>query len=152
VVERYKLNDMTYKVHFDGFNFVPYLTGQAPKGPRESFFYFSHEGNLMALRYYNWKLAFAVQPAEGTMRVWQQVFEHPELHSSSICGPIRSNRRRSRRIRIMTGCSTTLFLMVPAQAYVGQFLATFKDYPPRQKAASFSIGQVLDKLSSTHQD
>ncbi len=75
----YKVGDMTYKVHLDGYNFLPYLTGQAPKGPRESFFYFSDEGDLMGLRYDNWKIAFAIQTAPGTLRVWQQEFEHPRV-------------------------------------------------------------------------
>ncbi len=148
----YKLGDMTYKVHLDGFDFVPYLSGQTQKGPRDSFFYFSDEGDLMALRYDNWKLAFAVQPAEGTMRVWQQEFEHPRI-------PFMFNLRTDPFERASITSNTYYdwlldhaFLMVPAQAYVRQFLATFKDYPPRQKAASFSIGQVVEKLTNTHQD
>jgi arylsulfatase len=148
----YKLGDITYKVHLDGYNFVPYLTGQAQKGPRESFFYFSDEGDLMALRYDNWKVAFAVQAAEGTMRVWQQEFEHPRM-------PFIFNLRTDPYERAPITSNTYydwlldhLYLLVPAQAYVGQFLATFKEYPPRQKAASFSIGQVLQRLSEPPQD
>ena len=148
----YKVADMTYKVHLDGYNFVPYLTGQAPKGPRESFFYFSDEGDLMGLRYDNWKIAFAVQAAEGTMRVWQQEFEHPRI-------PFIFNLRTDPFERAPITSNTYYdwlldhaYLLVPAQAYVGQFLATFKDYPPRQKAASFSIGQVLEKLGQPAQE
>jgi arylsulfatase A-like enzyme len=147
----YKVGDTAYKVHLDGYNFVPYLTGQAPKGPRESFFYFSDEGDLMGLRYDNWKIAFAVQPADGTMRVWQQEFEHPRI-------PFIFNLRTDPFERAPITSNTYYdwlldhaYLLVPAQAYVGQFLATFKDYPPRQKAASFSIGQVLEKLGQPAQ-
>jgi arylsulfatase A-like enzyme len=148
----YKVGDMTYKVHLDGYNFVPYLTGQAPKSPRESFFYFSDEGDLMGLRYDNWKIAFAVQAAEGTMRVWQQEFEHPRI-------PFIFNLRTDPFERAPITSNTYYdwlldhaYLLVPAQAYVGQFLATFKDYPPRQKAASFSIGQVLEKMGQPAQE
>ncbi len=148
----YKVGDMTYKVHLDGYNFVPYLTGQAPKSPRESFFYFSDEGDLMGLRYDNWKIAFAVQAAEGTMRVWQQEFEHPRI-------PFIFNLRTDPFERAPITSNTYYdwlldhaYLLVPAQAYVGQFLATFKDYPPRQKAASFSIGQVLQQLGQPAQE
>ena len=148
----YTAGDMTYKVHLDGYNFVPYLTGQAPKGPRESFFYFSDEGDLVGLRYDNWKLAFAVQPAEGTMRVWQQEFEHPRI-------PYIFNLRTDPFERAPITSNTYYdwlldhaYLLVPAQAYVGQFLATFQEYPPRQKAASFSIRQVLDKLGEPAQE
>ena len=148
----YKVGDMTYKVHLDGYDFVPYLSGQAAKGPRESFFYFSDEGDLMGLRYDNWKFAFAVQPAPGTMRVWQQEFEHPRI-------PYIFNLRTDPFERAPITSNTYYdwlldhaFLLVPAQAYVGQFLATFKDYPPRQKAASFSIQQVLEKMGDPQGD
>jgi arylsulfatase len=148
----YTVGGMTYKVHPDGYNFVPYLTGQAPKGPRESFFYFSDEGDLMALRYDNWKLAFAVQPAEGTMRVWQQEFEHPRI-------PYIFNLRTDPFERAPITSNTYYdwlidhaYLLVPAQAYVGQFLATFEEYPPRQKAASFSIQHVLEELAEPAQE
>jgi arylsulfatase len=148
----YKLGDMTYKVHLDGFNFVPYLTGQAPKGPRESFFYFSDDGDLMGLRYDNWKVVFAVQPAPGTMEVWQREFEHPRI---PFIFNLRTDPYERAQITSNTYYDWLLdhaYLLVPAQAYVAQFLATFKDYPPRQKAASFSIDQALDKLSEPAQE
>ena len=142
----YKVGDMTYKVHLDGYNFLPYLTGQAPKGPRESFFYFSDEGDLMGLRYDNWKIAFAIQTAPGTLRVWQQEFEHPRV-------PYIFNLRTDPFERASITSNTyydwlldRAYILVPAQQYVGDFLATFREYPPRQKAASFSIGQVLEKM------
>jgi arylsulfatase len=75
----YKVGDMTYKIHLDGYDFLPYLTGQQNKAPRVEFFYFSDDGDLMNLRYDNWKLQFAVQPAPGTLAVWQTEFEHPRI-------------------------------------------------------------------------
>ncbi len=143
-----KVGDMTYKVHLDGYNFLPYLTGQAPKGPRESYFYFSDEGDLMAMRYDNWKLQFATQPAEGTLQVWMHEFDHPRI-------PYIFNLRTDPFERATITSNTyydwlldRAFLLVPAQQYVGQFLATFQAYPPRQKAASFTIQQALEKLAS----
>ena len=142
----YKVGNMTYKVHLDGYNFLPHLTGQTPKGPRESFFYFSDEGDLMGLRYDNWKIAFAIQTAPGTLRVWQQEFEHPRV-------PYIFNLRTDPFERAPITSNTyydwlldRAYLLVPAQKYVGDFLATFQEFPPRQKAASFSIGQVLEKM------
>ena len=70
----YKVGDMTYKVHLDGDNLVPYLTGQAPKSPRESFFYINDDQQLTGLRYDNWKFVFMEQRAPGTMRVWSEPF------------------------------------------------------------------------------
>src|SRR5215831_6340203 len=74
LLKGYKVGDMTYKVHLDGYNLVPYLTGQAPKGPRESFIYINDDQQMTALRYDNWKIVFMEQRAPGTMRVWSEPF------------------------------------------------------------------------------
>ena len=147
-----KVGDTTYKVHLDGYNFLPYLTGQAPKSPRESFFYFSDDGDLTGLRYDNWKIAFLTQDAPGTFLVWQQPFTRLRV-------PFIFNLRTDPYERAPVTSNTYYdwlldhaFLLVPAQQYVGQFLATFKDYPPRQKAASFTIDQALEKLQQPSGD
>ena len=148
----YKVGATTYKVHLDGYNFLPYLTGQAPKSPRESFFYFSDDGDLTGLRYDNWKIAFLTQDAPGTFLVWQQPFTRLRV-------PFIFNLRTDPYERAPVTSNTYYdwlldhaFLLVPAQQYVGQFLATFKDYPPRQKAASFTIDQALEKLQQPSGD
>ena len=148
----YRIGDMTYKVHLDGFNFLPYLIGQEAKSPRIEFFYFSDDGDLMNLRYDNWKLQFAVQPAVGTLAVWQTEFEHPRI-------PYIYNLRTDPFERATITSNTYYdweldhaFMLVPAQALVGQFLATFRDYPPRQKAASFTIQQILEKMNQPRGD
>lgn len=148
----YRIGDMTYKVHLDGYNFVPHLTGQDAKSPRVEFFYFSDDGDLMNLRYDNWKMQFAVQPAAGTLAVWQTEFEHPRI-------PYIYNLRTDPFERATITSNTYYdweldhaFMLVPAQAFVGQFLATFRDYPPRQKAASFTIQQILEKMSQPRGD
>jgi arylsulfatase len=141
-----KVGDMTYKVHLDGDNLVPYLTGQVAKSPRESFFYFSDEQQLVAMRYDNWKIVFMEQQAPGTMLVWANPFTPLRL-------PKMFNLRTDPYERADITSNTYydwlldhLFLMVPAQAYVGQFLATFKEYPQRQKADSFNLDAVLRKM------
>ena len=70
----YTIGDRTYKVHIDGFNFLPYLIGQEARGPRPGFFYFSDDGDLMALRYDNWKIVFAEQRSRGTLELWAEPF------------------------------------------------------------------------------
>ena len=77
LLKGYKVGDMTYKVHLDGYNLVPYLTGQAAKSPRESFFYINDDQQLTALRYDNWKIVFMEQRAPGTMRIWAEAVRHP---------------------------------------------------------------------------
>ena len=137
---------MTYKVHLDGYNLVPYLTGAEAKSPRKEFFYFSDDGDLTGLRYDNWKFVFAEQKTQGTMRIWQEPFTQlrvPLIYNLRLDPYERAN------ITSNTYYDSILdhaFALVPAQVYVGRFLATFKDYPPRQKAASFSIDQALAAL------
>ena len=135
-----------YKVHLDGYNFLPYFTGETKEWPRKEFFYFSDTGDLLNLRYNRFKLVFAEQRAHG-FDVWSNPFtflRFPKLfdlrsdpfeHADEI-DAMGYQRWRAER----------MFVLVPAQAYVAQFLETFKEFPPRQKPASFSIDQVLEKL------
>ena len=69
-----RVGDKSFKVHLDGYNFLPYLTGREEQGPREEFFYFSDDGDLTALRFDNWKVVFAQQRATGTMSVWSEPY------------------------------------------------------------------------------
>src|SRR5262249_44030858 len=138
--------DMTYKGHLDGFNVVPMLTGQTQKSPRNSFIYINDDQQVVALRYENWKIVFEEQRAEGTLRIWAEPFTPLRL-------PKIFNLRTDPYERADITSNTYydwivdhVFALVPAQAYVGQFLMTFKDYPQRQKAASFNLDEVLEKL------
>jgi arylsulfatase len=138
----------SYKVHLDGYNFLPLLTGQSEEAPRKEIFYFSDDGDLTALRYQDWKVIFMEQKSMGTFRVWMEPFVPLRV-------PLILNLRRDPYERATITSNTyydwlidRAFLLVPAQAYVGEFLKTFKEFPPRQKAASFSLDQVMEKLES----
>ncbi|WP_010583179.1 arylsulfatase [Schlesneria paludicola] len=146
----YKLGDSTYKVHPDGFNLVPYLTGQTEKSPRESFLYCNDDQQLTGLRYDNWKFVFMEQRVQGTLRIWAEPF-------ISLRVPKIFNLRLDPYERADVTSNTYydwllehVFLLVPAQDYVGSFLMTFKEYPQRQKAASFNLDEVLEKLKDAH--
>ena len=135
-----------YKVHLDGYNFLPYLTGEAKESPRKEIFYFSDDGDLTALRYQDWKMIFLEQKAEATLRAWIEPWTPLRI-------PLIFNLRRDPYERSYSTSNTyydwlldRAFLLVPAQAYVGKFLETFQEFPPRQKAASFSLDQVMEKL------
>ena len=137
----------SYKVHLDGYNILPLLTGETDKSPRHEIFYFSDDGDLTALRYDDWKLIFMEQKATGTFRVWMEPFV-------TLRVPLIENLRRDPYERATITSNTyydwlidRAYLLVPAQAYVGKFLETFQEFPPRQKAASFSLDQVMEKLS-----
>ena len=146
----YQAAGKTFKVHLDGYNQLPFLTGETDKSPREDFFYFSDDGDLLAMRYDNWKLVFAEQRLQGTMQLWFEPFvtlRVPKMYN------LRTDPFEFADVTSNTYWDWFLdhvFLIVPAQKIVGDFLATFRDYPPRQKAASFTIDQVLAKLLESH--
>lgn len=149
LLKGYKIGDTTYKVHLDGYNLVPYLTGQAEKSPRESFLYCNDDQQVTALRYDNWKIVFMEQRVQGTLRIWAEPFV-------TLRVPKIFNLRTDPYERADVTSNTYydwlmdhVFLLVPAQDFVGQFLMTFKDYPQRQKAASFNLDEVLDKLKES---
>ncbi|HRE30437.1 MAG TPA: sulfatase-like hydrolase/transferase [Candidatus Berkiella sp.] len=146
LLKGYDANSYTYKVHLDGYNFLPYLTGEAKESPRREFFYFSDDGDLTGLRYDNWKLVFAEQRKQGTLAVWAEPFT--KLRMPKMFN-LRLDPYERADVTSNTYYNWTLdhaFLLVPAQQYVAKFLETFKEFPPRQKPASFTIDQVLEDL------
>jgi len=149
LLKGYKVGDMTYKVHLDGDNLVPYLTGQVDKSPRDSFLYINDDQQLVALRYDNWKLVFMEQRANGTLLIWANPFTSlrvPKLYN------LRTDPYERADVTSNTYYDWFLdhaYLLVPAQDYVGQFLMTFKNYPQRQKAASFNMDEVLAQLKES---
>jgi arylsulfatase A-like enzyme len=138
-----------YKVHLDGYNILPMLTGETKGTPRNEIFYFSDDGDLTALRYNDWKLIFMEQRVETTLQAWSEPFIPLRI-------PLIFNLRRDPYERSHLTSNTyydwlidRAYLLVPAQAYVGKFLSTFEEYPPRQKAASFSLDKVMESLSDS---
>jgi len=149
LLKGYKVGDTSYKVHLDGYNLVPYLTGQAPKGPRQSFLYINDDQQVTALRYDNWKMVFMEQRAPGTLRVWSEPFV--TLRLPKIFN-LRTDPYERADITSNTYYDYILdhaYLLVPAQGYVTEFLMSFKDYPQRQKAASFNLDEVMRSLKES---
>jgi arylsulfatase len=143
----YKVGDMTYKVHLDGDNLLPMFTGQTDKSPRQSFIYINDDQQVTGVRYGNWKAVFMEQRKAGTMGIWAEPF-------TSLRFPKVFNLRTDPYERADITSNTYydwvldhLFVITPMQAYVGDFLKTFKDFPQRQKAASFNLDEVLEKMS-----
>ncbi|MBX3417244.1 MAG: arylsulfatase [Pirellulaceae bacterium] len=147
----YRSNSLNrnYKVYLDGYNLVDHLKDpQGTESPRKEIFYFSDDGDLTALRYEEWKLIFMEQRVEGTLRAWAEPFVPLRV-------PLVFHLRRDPYERASKTSNTyydwlldRAYLMVPAQFYVGKFLETFREYPPRQKAASFSLEDVMKQLTS----
>jgi len=137
-----------YKVHLDGYNLLPYLTESEKEAPRREFFYFTDDGVLAGLRYEQWKLVFAEQRARA-MAVWRDPFV-------MLRAPKFFNLRTDPFERADTDSNNyerwwmqRIFLVAPAQAYVGKFLATFKEFPPRQTPAKFNMDDVMKMLLET---
>jgi arylsulfatase len=139
-----QVGDKTFKVHLDGYNLTDALAGNAPS-PRHEFFYFNDDGSLVALRYDQWKVVFAEQRAHG-LNVWQEPFvplRFPKLFNLRS-DPFETADHEGmdyERWRVEHA-----FVLVPAQQYVGQFLATFKEFPPSQRPGSFSLDNVMESL------
>jgi len=141
----HKAGNKTFKVHIDGYNLLPFLKGEVKQNPREGFIYWSDDGDLMALRVGNWKATFMEQRKEG-FAVWSEPFAN--LRLPKIFN-LRSDPFERADVDADMFYSKWLadraFLLVPAQAIVVQFLKTFDQFPPRQKPASFSVDQALEK-------
>jgi hypothetical protein len=149
LLKGYKVGDMTYKVHLDGYNLVPYLTGQVAKSPRDSFFYINDDQQLTALRYDNFKFVFMEQRVEGTLRIWAEPFV--TLRAPKVFN-LRTDPYERADITSNTYYDWLLdhaFAFVPAQDIVGEFLMSFKEYPQRQKAASFNLKGIFQKLKES---
>jgi len=138
----------TFRVHLDGYDLMPYLTGDVQESPRTEFFYFSDDGDMVALRYDNWKLVFMEQRVAGTLQVWFEPF-------IPLRAPKLFNLRTDPFERADTTSNTywdwfidRAFVAVPVQHMVAEFLGTFLEYPPRMKAPSFTIDQVQAKLEA----
>ena len=138
-----KVGVKTFKVHLDGYNQMDAFAGKVPSA-RKEFFYFGDDGNLTALRYQQYKIVFQEQRGEG-FDGWQEPYSTlrlPKIYN------LRSDPFEAADHSMDYGHwrADRLFLLVPAQQYVGQFLATFKEFPPSQKPGSFSLDQVLAAL------
>ena len=134
----------TFKVHLDGYDLYRARSPARRPSPRKEFFYFNDDGSLVALRYDKWKIVFAEQRAHG-LDVWQEPFVQlrvPRLYNIRM-DPFEESQHGWDNWKWRMD---RLFLLIPAQEYVGKFLTTFKEFPPSQKGGSFSLDQVLQKL------
>ena len=141
-----KVGDKTFKVHLDGYNITDALAGKAPS-PRNEFFYFNDDGSLVGLRYAQYKIVFAEQ-REHSFNVWEEPFVPLRLPKVFNLRADPFETADHDGIDYWHWRIEHVFVLVPAQQYVGQFLATFKEYPPSQKPGSFSLDQVLENLQT----
>ncbi len=154
VKKGYKLNGKTFKVHLDGYNLMPFLKGEAKESPRKEFLYWSDDGDLMAIRVEQWKVAFMEQHTEigpkTPVGVWQGEFTQLRAPDAvqSARRPVRARpgEHLLRRLVRPTACSCSC----PRRPSSARVLETFKEFPPRAKAASFTVSDAMDKIMSAN--
>jgi arylsulfatase A-like enzyme len=142
-----EVGDMTYKVHLDGYNFLPYLKGEEDEEPRKEFFYFADTGVLEALRFKNWKMHFRISPEN----IWDR---GPELKVFPQLLNLRSDpfEEGIDAMAYKEWMFRHVFALVPAQAIVGRFLESLAEYRPRQKVADFGLDRVMEQLYDAKQN
>jgi arylsulfatase len=142
-----KVNGTTYKVHLDGYNLIPALKGEGA-WPRKDFIYWTDDGQPAALRYENWKITFLKQNAHG-LHVWQTPFE--ELRAPLITNLRMDPFELAHDIGMdwQRWYLEHMFVIAPAAAYVGKWLQSFREFPPRQKPGSFNLERVMEQVTST---
>jgi len=139
-----KVGSMTYKVHLDGFDQTEYLSGKAKESARDGFLYFSDDGDLLAARGKRVKAHFMIQESSG-FDVWRNPFK--TLRIPLIFDlKIDPYEKATDGINYQDWVYRRAYVCVPIQAAVGKVLATFNDFPPRQKPASFTVGDALEAL------
>ena len=145
-----KIGDMTYKVHLDGYNLLPFVKGEVKESPRHEFIYWTDGGNVAALRYNDWKLTFLRQNAIG-IKVWEAPFEELRWPMLTNLRMDPFERASDESINHSLWAAERMFALAPAAFYVGQWLQSFRDFPPRQKPGSFSLDRVMEQVTSPHQ-
>jgi len=142
------IDGRSYKVHIDGYDLGPALRGEAA-WPRREFIYWTDDGQVAALRYDNWKVTFLKQEAEG-LKVWQQPF-------TALRAPTLTNLRmdpferaeHENAMGYQRWYLDRMFAIAPAGAYVGRWLQSFREFPPRQKPGSFNLDRVMEAVMSS---
>jgi len=144
VKQGYKIGEKTFKVHLDGYNLLPFLSGKE-KCPREGFLYWSDDGDLLAIRVNKYKIHFQEQRNSGGISVWREPFAQMRVPKMF---DLRSDpfERGDESFLYDKWTADRIFLQVPVQAIVYEWLESFKEFPPRAKAASFTVDQVVEAL------
>jgi arylsulfatase A-like enzyme len=146
VAKGYNAGNKTFKVHLDGYNLIPYFKGEEKESPRRDFLYWSDDGDLLAVRIAQWKISFKEQEHTG-LNVWKREFTN--LRAPNIYN-LRADpfERGTESFEYGKWMADRAFLIVPSQAVVGKWLDSFKEYPIRQKPASFNLDGVMEKLTA----
>ena len=143
-----KINGREYRAHLDGYNMLDYLSGKADKSPRNEFFYVNDDGQVVAIRYDDWKVVF-LENRGVAFGVWREPFTELRV-------PLLFNLRRDPFERAQHNSNTyndwfldRAFVLVPLQALAGKFLVSMKEYPPSQTPGSFNLTKIEEQLKQS---
>ena len=142
-----KIGDMTYKVHLDGYNLMPFFKGEAKEWPRREFIYWTDGGSVAALRYNNWKISFLRQNSVG-IKVWETPFEELRWPMLTNLHMDPFERASDESISHAQWSAERMFVLAPASAFVGQWISSFREFPPRMKPGSFSLDRVMEQMTA----
>jgi arylsulfatase A-like enzyme len=149
LLKGHQAGDKTFTCHIDGFNMLPYFTGKVKESPRETFFYISDDGDVLAIRHKDWKVVLMEQ-REKQLLCWFEPFV-------KLRGPKIFNLRRDPFERADHNSNTYwdwlishAYLIYGMQALVAEQIESFKKFPPRQKPGSFNLDSVLESLQDAH--
>ncbi|MFM7142061.1 MAG: arylsulfatase [Alphaproteobacteria bacterium] len=142
-----KLGGKSYKVHLDGYDLGPALRGEAP-WPRKEFIYWTDDGSVAALRYQDWKVMFLEQKAEG-LHVWQEPFTALRAPKLTNLRMDPFERAQSEAMDYPRWYLEHMYAIAPAAGYVGQWIQSFKEFPPRQKPGSFNLDRVMEQVTKS---
>lgn len=146
----HKAGNKKFKIHLDGYNLLPFLTGKEKTSPRKGFIYFNDDGDLVAVRFDNWKVVFMEQRKQGTLAIWAEPFtilRVPKIFNLRMDPYERADITSNTYYEWFINND---FVALAATAIVQPFLDSFNEFPPRQKAASFTIDQAIEKMEAAY--
>jgi arylsulfatase len=142
------INGRRYRNHIDGENLLDYLSGKTEQSPRNDFMYVGDEGQILAIRYGDWKVTFQEQKEEKTVRIWLEPF-------TELRAPMLTNLRRDPFEKAQHASNTywdwymsRIFVIVPLQGMAARFLQSMQDFPPSQTAGSFNLEKVQKQIEA----
>ena len=145
----YSANGKTFRNHLDGYNFLPYLTGEVDEGPRREFYYWTDDGAMAGVRYNDWKIVFMEQRAHG-FDVWQDPLVSLRFPKIFNLRQDPFERADHEAIGYHQWRVEKIYITYGAGALVTRFVQSFQEFPPRQRPASFSVDQIMEQFTERH--
>jgi len=141
------INGRSYRAHLDGYNQLDHLTGKSKVSPRNEFFYVNDDGQVVAMRYQDWKSVFLENRGQA-FGVWREPFVELRV-------PLLFNLRRDPFERAQHNANVyddwlldRVFILAPLNAIAGKFLLSMSDYPPSATPGSFNLANIQKKIEA----